>query len=72
MLFHKSVSIYDGIIHNKDTRNKNKMDIPGYRMAAGQRTFYYRAVSLWNNLPVSFTKRMLEAFNEFNTVQISC
>ena len=33
-------------IHNKDTRNKNKMDIPGYRTAAGQITFYYRAVSL--------------------------
>ena len=33
-------------IHNKDARNKNKMDIPGYRTAAGQRTFYYRAVSL--------------------------
>jgi len=90
MLFHKSVSVYDGIINNKDTRNKNKMDIPGYRTAAGQRTFYYRAVSLWNNLPGSltevsnlalfrkelmhhsFTKRMFEAFNEFNIVQISC
>ena len=43
-------------IHNKDTRNKNKMDIPRYRTAAGQRTFYYRAVSLWNNLPGSLTE----------------
>ena len=43
-------------IHNKDTRNKNKMDIPGYRTAAAQRTFYYRAVSLWNNLPGSLTE----------------
>ena len=43
-------------IHNKDTRNKNKMDIPGYRTAAGQRTFYYRGVSLWNNLPGSLTE----------------
>ena len=32
-------------IHNKDTRNKNKIDIPGYRTATGQRTFHYRAVS---------------------------
>ena len=38
-------------IHNKDTRTKNKMDIPGYRTAAGQRACYYQAVSLWNNLP---------------------
>ena len=43
-------------IHNKDTRNKNKMDIPGYRMAAGQRTFHYRAVSLWNSLPERLTE----------------
>ena len=43
-------------IHNKDTRNKNKMDIPGYRTAAGQRTFYYQAVSLWNSLHGSLTK----------------
>ena len=38
-------------IHNKDTRNKNKIGIPGYRTATGQRTFHYRAVSLWNSLP---------------------
>ena len=43
-------------IDNKDTRNKNKMDIPRYRTAAGQRTFYYRAVSLWINLPGSLTE----------------
>ena len=43
-------------IHIKDTRKKDKMDIPGYRTAAGQRTFYYRAVSLRNNLPGSLTE----------------
>ena len=43
-------------IHNKDTRNKNKMDIPGYRTVAGQRTFNYRAVSLWNSLPETLTE----------------
>ena len=32
------------------------MDIPGYRMAAGQRTFHYRVVSLWNSLPESVTE----------------
>ena len=43
-------------IHNKVTRNKNKMDIPGYRTAAGQRTFHHRAVSLWNSLPARLTE----------------
>ena len=38
-------------IHNRDTRNTNKIDIPGYRTALGQRTLDYRAVSLWNALP---------------------
>ena len=33
-------------IHNRDTRNKNKIDISGYRTAAAQRTFHYRTVSL--------------------------
>ena len=32
------------------------MDIPGHRTAAGQRPLYYRAVSLWNNLPGSLTE----------------
>ena len=43
-------------IHNRDTRNKNKIDIPCYRTALGQRTFHYRAVSLWNALPERLTK----------------
>ena len=44
-------------IHNKDTQNKNKIDIPGYRTATGQRTFHYQAVSLWNSLPERLTER---------------
>ena len=43
-------------MHNRDTRNKNKIDIPGYRTALGQGTFHYRAVSLWNALPERLTK----------------
>ena len=43
-------------IHNKDTQNKNKIDIPGYRTATGQRTLHYRAVSLWNSLPERLTE----------------
>ena len=38
-------------IHNKETWNKNKMDIPGYKTVADQRTFHCQAVSLWNSLP---------------------
>ena len=43
-------------IHNKDTRNKNKIDIPGYRTATAQRTFHYRAVSQRNSLPERLTE----------------
>ena len=43
-------------IHNKDTQNKNKIDILGYRKATGQRTLHYRAVSLWNSLPERLTE----------------
>jgi len=43
-------------IHNSDTRNKNKIDIPGDRTAAGQRSFHYQSVSLWNALPERLTK----------------
>ena len=43
-------------IHNRDTRNKNKIYIPSYRTALGQRTLDYRAVSLWNALPERLTK----------------
>ena len=38
-------------IHNVNTRNKNDLNIPLYTSASGQRTFYFRAVTLWNNLP---------------------
>lgn len=52
-------------IHNKDTWNKNNMDSPGYRTAAGQRTFRYQAVSLWNSLPERLAERTnLASFKE--------
>lgn len=52
-------------IHSRDTLNKNTIDIPGYRTAAGERTFLYRAVSLWNSLPkwltniVTFKRKLM-------------
>ena len=33
------------------TRNSQLLNIPLFRSAAGQRTFYYRMVSIWNALP---------------------
>ena len=42
--------------HSRDKRNKNKIDIPGDRTAAGQRSFHSPAVSLWNFLPERLTK----------------
>ena len=38
-------------IHSVNTRNKDKLDTPLYNSASGQRTFHYRAVSIWNELP---------------------
>ena len=43
-------------IHNRDMRNKNKIDIPGDRTAIGQSSFHYRPVSLWKALPERLTK----------------
>ena len=37
-------------VHNRTTRNNEKFEIPSFRSATGQRTFAYRAVSLWNML----------------------
>ena len=40
-----------GSISGRCTRNSQSLNIPLYKSATGQRTFYYRAVSLWNALP---------------------
>ncbi len=34
----------------RETRNVGQLDVPLYRSAAGQRTFHYRTVTLWNNI----------------------
>ena len=43
-------------IHSYSTRYQESasLDIPKYNSCSGQRTFHYRAVSLWNNLPSDF------------------
>jgi hypothetical protein len=37
-------------LHSRQTRNNNQLDIPLFRTVSGQRTFYYRAVKIWNSL----------------------
>ena len=42
-------------VHDRNTRNKNKLDIPGYKSAAGKWSFLYRSVTMWNSLPTAIT-----------------
>ena len=37
-------------IHDLNTRNNNALHIPQHKTVSGQRTSYYRAVKLWNDL----------------------
>ena len=50
-------------MHTRNTRNKDKLHIPSFRSATGQRSFSYRAVQLWNDLPESLAN--IESFNVF-------
>ena len=42
-------------VSERTTRSSQKLNIPLFRTASGQRTFYYSTVKLWNNLE-SFLK----------------
>ena len=48
-------------INNRTTRNSQKLNIPLFKTASGQRTFYYRIVTLWNelDLPLKLSKKVL-------------
>lgn len=35
-------------VHSLATRNRNMLNTPFFKSASGQRTFYYRATTLWN------------------------
>ena len=48
-------------VHNRTTRNNDKFEIPSFRSATGQRTFAYRAVSLWNMLDATTVKAFKKA-----------
>ena len=38
------------IVHDRQTRYRDSLNIPSCRINAGQRAFYYRGVKIWNNL----------------------
>ena len=44
-------------IHDRDTRNNKKLQIPQYRTTCGQRTFKYRATKIWNALDEQLKSR---------------
>jgi len=50
-------------VHSRNTRKNDKLIIPFFRSATGQRSFLYRAAQLWNDLPESLTN--MESFNVF-------
>ena len=37
-------------VHERQTRNRDSLNIPPSRINAGQRAFYYRGVKVWNDL----------------------
>ena len=41
-------------ITKRKTRNSQKLNVPLFKTATGQKTFYYRTVTLWNSLDASF------------------
>ena len=41
-------------VHNRNTRNRDRLHIPLCRTAAGQRAFTFRGQKLWNSLPDEF------------------
>ena len=57
-------------IHNANTRHNNKLDIPIYKLASGQRTFLYRAVVLWNELPDSIknSENLIHFKSKYNRI----
>ena len=56
-------------IHGRNNRIKNLLQIPKYCSSAGRRSFLYRAVTVWNNLPESV--RCIHSFLRFKLVFVS-
>ena len=57
-----------GSISGRSTRQTSHLNIPLLKSASGQRTFYYRAVKLWNNLcPELKASKTIREFKYLNT-----
>ncbi|KAL9974054.1 hypothetical protein ACROYT_G011045 [Oculina patagonica] len=42
-------------VHSINTRHRNKLDVPLFKIATGQQSFIFRATRLWNELPRTLT-----------------
>ena len=51
----RSKLVTRGQASGRVTRNSQQLNIPLFRTATGQRSFQYRAVSLWNSLDKELT-----------------
>ena len=50
-------------VTKRTTRSGQKLNIPLFKTASGQRTFYYRTIGLWNNLdPFLKSSRSVQVF----------
>ena len=50
-----------GSVSGRTTRNFQQLNIPRFKTATGQETFYYRSVSIWNKLDSSLKLSMQES-----------
>ena len=53
-------------LYNSNTRSKDMLQIPFYPGAAGQRSFLYRAVKIWNDLPDVL--KLADSLNSFKVL----
>ena len=49
-----TVAVVHSEVHNRNTRNRDRLHIPLCRTTAGQRAFTFRDQRLWNSLPDEF------------------
>ena len=54
-----------GSISGRATRNSQKLNIPLYKSTTGQRSFYYRIVSIWN--AISPTLKLSQCASSFKS-----
>ena len=59
----KSMYITRGSVSGHITRNFQRLNIPLFKTATGQKTFYYKSVSIWNKLDPSL--KLCKSFASF-------